>query len=1452
MAATATKLVFGPTVPVTKVSHSTLEEPRERTVERLLRSRFGPEDDIKAHCGSEHWYRNGERIHSDAYGGVKTYLTLTPMPMTSLAPRPGPAAIQRANSLQASDTSHTSASTTDASTSNTSPSTSPIKPSPVSSIGESIGSSPVVPTPVCTVPLRATRPLPIPPAAAPALTSTSTLKLSHQESQSTLGKSSLKPSASQSQAAQRRDRSRPPPSSYIPHQADDDRWVSISVLPALAERTDTGERQVNTGPRVAKHKRSASAGPKLANNPPVNSTDIKATFPKHTTRITSTPKALPELPSNSQPVSIRQNEASWKLEFRGVVKLVRWVSRRDKRADSGFEDEGVEVQDEKEPGIERKGYSVASLDRKSRDSSTRHRPVATTAGSPFRPRPISLARPHPKLEPAFNKDEEGKEPNKRRLTKSNPIMFGRASNEPKKQPSIELKKEGSKTGLAKRSSRRSSSDAARKMLSGAALSIGRQPGAEGTSRPSVDAGLGMALNGGGVFVPESSLSVSSNSALGSFVPPVEPVVGLSVPRSGSAPVSTTSYSPPYLRNPAPVGVAPALLTQTTTTVTQTTTTTTTTLASPSGFTSTPFAFASYPSVSTTTTVLTPVLEGQLFSSPPSIEASEFPWTTAAVETAESVVGLAVSGGFSPVESNAISSVASVRGVSPVISAIDASTGNMSSMASSAVSPLMSNASPSLSNSTSPLMSAATSPFMSSRPSPNVTSLPMSNVTSPILLSNVQLSEGANSIPHHMVSVEATAISSPLNYATARSNGNSVSAQIEPVMLMGYGAATDLGHDPRYLSASDAYFGASTELPRFSAAATDLGHGTSTRATSPTPSDRYAFSDDVHEYRHSGGILRALSSADHSDAPLPMPRRPFMAARESNGSGVTFEDSSAQSSPRIGGRKKIMTMSSSEIGHGQRIGPTRHQVQRSSSSLSIAGRIMRTLSIGSNKAGQESEVEGSRVTRKLIRKKMHSRTGSTISLVIPDGSVPPVPPLPPGVLSGPYASEHGHGHGDGSALGHGDSVIGHGDSAIGHGQYTSVFGSSSVLGHGDPSAISPAPTRNSFATTQSAPTTVSGVRKLRKRQPSKSRHSEVFGRTLASIDLNHDSSSRHPPRITTQFVQMPLMADENSLTASVCGTTDDGHLMVPIRPGLPRRTSSQRRWTIADIDDEEFLRQLEAKLSGVGGRLRQSRMLEDFAMGVDGDVIDLGPEDEQHSNSDDSLAEREWARARRAMMCVREIVRTEKSYMRHLNGFLNSQDGAGVSLILAEHLPRLIEASRIFCARLEEDPSAKGVSNAFLAVEEVLDSTFVQWSAVVGEVISSTQQRTESQATSEDGHTSSAGTGSGSSWIRRRSATASSAIQPSFLSMTPVNGGNTKNKKSARGTKPKKMTEQDVVIMPTQRAIRYVLMYRELLLHTPVTSASRPLVERALQGATRIARRCDEAQNHADHILSPSQ
>lgn len=168
----------------------------------------------------------------------------------------------------------------------------------------------------------------------------------------------------------------------------------------------------------------------------------------------------------------------------------------------------------------------------------------------------------------------------------------------------------------------------------------------------------------------------------------------------------------------------------------------------------------------------------------------------------------------------------------------------------------------------------------------------------------------------------------------------------------------------------------------------------------------------------------------------------------------------------------------------------------------------------------------------------------------------------------------------------------------------------------------------------------------------------------------------------------------------------------------------------------------------------------------------------------------------------------------------------ISSILVDHLPRLVETSRAFTARLEEDPSAWGVSVAFLGVEEQLESALVEWSGVVGKVISSLQNKGDSQGTSEDGHTSSAGSGSAaSSWIRRRSATASAAAQPFQLNltMTPVIGGS-KDKKTARMTKSKRLTEQDVVIMPTQRVLRYVLMYRGKIVGSLLSLLHRRLIE----------------------------
>ncbi|CAE6395914.1 unnamed protein product [Rhizoctonia solani] len=183
----------------------------------------------------------------------------------------------------------------------------------------------------------------------------------------------------------------------------------------------------------------------------------------------------------------------------------------------------------------------------------------------------------------------------------------------------------------------------------------------------------------------------------------------------------------------------------------------------------------------------------------------------------------------------------------------------------------------------------------------------------------------------------------------------------------------------------------------------------------------------------------------------------------------------------------------------------------------------------------------------------------------------------------------------------------------------------------------------------------------------------------------------------------LIREDNDMLDKMQRAIADGTLQTD----GPENESVQLRWTIADLDDEEFLRLLEEKLSG-SGHLRDIRMLMDPIMGVDD--REPGPRSDRESDSDDSYTESEWVRARHAMMGVRKIVRTEKQYLRHLIAFLGDEDAVRMSSILAEHLPQMLETSRRFCACLEEDPSAKGVSEAFLDMEEALDTTFVQWSS----------------------------------------------------------------------------------------------------------------------------------------------
>ncbi|KAI0639953.1 hypothetical protein C8Q77DRAFT_98327 [Trametes polyzona] len=398
----------------------------------------------------------------------------------------------------------------------------------------------------------------------------------------------------------------------------------------------------------------------------------------------------------------------------------------------------------------------------------------------------------------------------------------------------------------------------------------------------------------------------------------------------------------------------------------------------------------------------------------------------------------------------------------------------------------------------------------------------------------------------------------------------------------------------------------------------------------------------------------------------------------------------------------------------------------------------------------------------------------------------------------------------------------------------------------------------------------------------------------------------------------------------------------------------------------------------------------FDRELDGDNSD----EEALSDEDD---EEDWKTARQVLFCCRELVQTERNYQARLRELASTELSSYYASLVCRHVPALLKVSETLLAHLIDDPSAWGVSAAFIGCEEELEKALVAWSSVVGEFfvedanlkptrkltkkfaddspsshghdspapsmrlsmrtrsqngISSPKRESivgrrfsstmsdvghgevsssvghagsgmftaalgtglafglsvtpvpppydpdfsparPTQARSVHGHGSKANASTASGLGLTRAVTAVNAWKrksmPSSLSNLPnlVNapaspasphspthghGGHHHNhahgnhhhhhssSASAHGhghgkkhsEHDAKMYVREMAIQPTQRVMRYVLQYRDLLDHTPPTSPSRALVERAYEIALRIAKKCDRAQAHAAFIRQQHQ
>lgn len=165
-----------------------------------------------------------------------------------------------------------------------------------------------------------------------------------------------------------------------------------------------------------------------------------------------------------------------------------------------------------------------------------------------------------------------------------------------------------------------------------------------------------------------------------------------------------------------------------------------------------------------------------------------------------------------------------------------------------------------------------------------------------------------------------------------------------------------------------------------------------------------------------------------------------------------------------------------------------------------------------------------------------------------------------------------------------------------------------------------------------------------------------------------------------------------------------------------------------------------------------------------------------------------------------------------------------------YLPALLHASEVLLKGISEDPSAWGVSATFIACEDELESAMVAWGGVAGQFFSK-KRKSRSWRMSTTSQTSPA-----SPPLPTPLQTPSPKPSTSFINgmaalpptlaflgdstkevdaevKTPSENGHAVDDRSSDKCRriDRKVTVRDLAIQPTQRVMRYVMLYRGMYL-----------------------------------------
>ncbi|CAA7268080.1 unnamed protein product [Cyclocybe aegerita] len=359
-------------------------------------------------------------------------------------------------------------------------------------------------------------------------------------------------------------------------------------------------------------------------------------------------------------------------------------------------------------------------------------------------------------------------------------------------------------------------------------------------------------------------------------------------------------------------------------------------------------------------------------------------------------------------------------------------------------------------------------------------------------------------------------------------------------------------------------------------------------------------------------------------------------------------------------------------------------------------------------------------------------------------------------------------------------------------------------------------------------------------------------TPLGYDASQAPQPPNPPPISRSssivFPQVPTLPRVRSETSISGNILQKRRSILRKKDSEPTTSTTQRPWTLAmaitddSISDERLVDDLEEmRIKEVAPSGPSS--LEELPLGFDSPPM-------YRTQLYDSYAEypvepgeavleapmlpsdSSWTAARQVLLLCRELVRTERRYSASLRTLITNGTSATPPALMLSHLPALITASDDLLELMEVNPSVRGVSEAFLANKDNLEAAFVAWSSIVGQFF---HEDDGPKGKTDPLQTNSEPSNSGSSRSRAASTKSPSMESPTVVILEP--------NKIRRNSKPRP-TIRELAILPTQRIVRYVLLFKELSALAPAAVPSSAVVEEALRAAQTIAQNANNAQGHS--------